>query len=321
VRQRLVNLTNEIKTVENRHTLPVKTTMPLGPTSLQSVRSTNQRELLAQWQRASAGRLFPEIADFTPPERELKQLLLWRVEGDGTTRHFRMQRQGARLTETVAADFTGKTLDEVVPPLLKPFVLESANECVEARCAVYAIIKTIDASAHVVECERLLLPFGRDGVVEHFIAALQLISYQGTVDRATVAHEFETRCEVTFAGVIPASARDGAPIALPPRHVARVPQSSPVMAAAPAPASGTAREPAGTRNKARRAAGKTGRINARGLSEVCTVREMSPTGAALDVVNASKVPNSFLLVLEMESAARNCAVIWRKDRQLGVEFR
>jgi hypothetical protein len=33
------------------------------------------------------------------------------------------------------------------------------------------------------------------------------------------------------------------------------------------------------------------------------------------------VPNCFLLVLEMESAARNCAVIWRKDRQLGVEFR
>ena len=86
-----------------------------------------------------------------------------------------------------------------------------------------SIITTIDANAHVVECERLLLPFGRDGVVEHFIAALQLISYQGTVDRSTVAHEFETRCEMTFAGVIPASARDGAAFVLPPRYAAKRP--------------------------------------------------------------------------------------------------
>src|SRR6185369_13501604 len=164
-----------------------------------------------------AGRLFPEITEFAPPEREIRQLLLWGVEHDGAARRYRMQRQAERLTEMIATNFTGRTLDEVAPPLLKPFVMESADECVEARCAVYSIITTIDANAHVVECERLLLPFGRDGVVEYFLAALQLISYQGTVDRTTVADEFRARCEVTFAGVIPASARDGAVIVLPPR--------------------------------------------------------------------------------------------------------
>ena len=148
--------------------------MPYGPTSLQSVRSINQRDMLALWQRASAGRLFPEITEFAPPEREIRQLLLWGVEDDGTTRRYRMQRQAERLTEMIATNFTGKTLDEVAPPLLKPFVMESADECVEARCAVYSIITTIDANAHVVECERLLLPFGRDGAVECFLAALQL---------------------------------------------------------------------------------------------------------------------------------------------------
>jgi hypothetical protein len=291
--------------------------MPFGPTSIQSIRSANQRELLAQWQRASADRLFPEITAFAPPQRELNQLLLWSVEDDGTTRRFRMCRQGARLTEMVAADLTGKTLDEVAPEPLRTPALAAANECVESRCAVYSIITTIDANAHVVECERLLLPFGRDGVVEHFIAALQLISYQGTVDRATVAHEFETRCEVTFAGVIPASARDGAAIVLPPRYVAK--RSAPATAVAETAASGGAdeRKP----HNRRRAAHKTGRINARGVSEICTVRDISSTGAALDVVNAKKVPDRFTLVMEMESAIRNCAVIWRKERQLGVEFR
>ncbi len=291
--------------------------MSFGPTSIQSVRSPNQRELLAQWQHASSIRLFPEIGDFTPPERELKQLLLWSVEDDGTTRRFRMCRQGARLTEMVAADLTGKTLDEVATEPLRTPALAAANECVEARCAVYTIITTIDANAHVVECERLLLPFGRDGVVEHFIAALQLISYQGTVDRSTVAHEFKTRCEVTFAGVIPASARDGAAVVLPPRYVAK--RSAPATAVAATPASGGAdeRKPRNRRSAAR----KTGRINARGVSEVCTVRDISATGAALDVANTKRVPDRFMLVMEMESAGRDCAVIWRKERQLGVEFR
>jgi PilZ domain/PAS domain len=293
--------------------------MLFGPTSIQSVRSTNQRELLAQWQRASASRLFPEITDFAPPERELKQLILWNVEDDGTTRRFRMRRQGERLTETVATNFTGKTLDEVVPEPLRTPALAAAHECVEARCAVYSIITTIDANAHVVECERLLLPFGRDGVVEHFIAALQLISYQGTVDRSTVAHEFETRCEMTFAGVIPASARDGAEVMLPPRYAAE--QPGPVTVVAETPASGGTDERGEKRHNRRRAVRKTGRINARGVSEICTVRDISATGAALDVVNAKRVPDHFTLVMEMESAARDCAVIWRKERQLGVEFR
>src|SRR5207302_1995509 len=153
-------------------------------------------------------------------------------------------------------------------------------------------------------------PFGRDGVVEQLIAALQLISYQGTVDRSTVAHEFETRCEVTFAGVIPANVRDGAAIVLPPR---REMISSPLAAtAAPSAAS---RDAAGNaaekRRSQRRVVRKSGRINARGISEICTVRDISASGAALDVVNAAKVPDQFTLVLEMESAARNCAVIWR----------
>lgn len=292
--------------------------MAYGPISIASVKSNNQRELLALWQRASTGKLFPEITEFAPPVREISQLLLWGVEHDGTTRRYRMRKQGARLTETVATDFTGRLLDEVAPPLLRPFVLESADECVEARCAVYAIITTIDANAHVVECERLLLPFGRDGVVEYFLAALQLISYQGTVDRTTVADEFRARCEVTFAGVIPANARDGAAIVLPPRAAAMPPQPG---AAEQKPAlDETAGKPADKRRSTRRVVRKTGRINARGVSEICTVRDISASGAALDVADAAKVPDRFTLVMEMESAGHTCAVIWRKERQIGVAF-
>lgn len=315
-RQRLVNPNGEITLISLGSCC---NPMPYGPTSIQSVRSKNQRELLALWQRASAGRLFPELGEFAPPAAELKQFVVWQVEENDGVRRFRMRRQGERLTDTVAADYTGKTLDEVAPPLLKKFVIESSDECVDARCAVYSIITTIDANAHVVDCERLLLPFGRDGVVQQFIAALQLISYQGTVDRSTVAHEFETRCEVTFAGVIPANVRDGAPIVLPPRREMMPPPAP--AAAQPAAANNAAGTRSEKRHSQRRAVRKSGRIKARGINEICTVRDISADGAALDVVNAAKVPDHFTLVLEMESAARNCAVIWRKERQVGVEFR
>ncbi len=293
--------------------------MPFGPTSIQSIRSTNQRELVAQWQRLSADRLFPEITEFTPPEREIKQLILWDVEDDGTTRRFRMRRQGDRLTETIAANWIGKTMDEVVPEPLRAAALAAANECVESRCAVYSIITTVDANAHMVECERLLLPFGRDGAVACFIAALQLISYQGTVDRSTVANEFGAHPDLRFAGLIPASACDGMAVILPPRYVAK--RGEPAAAAAKAQASAAADDGIEKRRTRRRMVHKTGRINARGLSEICTVRDISATGAALDVMNAAKVPDQFTLVMEMESAARTCAVIWRKERQVGVEFR
>jgi PAS domain len=293
--------------------------MPFGPTSIQSIRSPNQRELVAQWQRLSASRLFPEITEFVPPERETKQLMLWDVENDGATRRFRMRRQGERLTETVAANLTGKTMDEVVPEPLRTPALAAANECVESRCAVYEIITTIDANAHVVECERLLLPFGRDGKVGCLIAALQLISYQGTVDRTTVANEFGAHPELGFVGLIPASARDGAAIVLPPRY--QVQRVEPAAARVEAPASVGADAGVDKRRAKRRVVRKTGRIQARGISEVCTVRDISVSGASLDVVNAARVPNHFTLVMEMESAARSCAVVWRKERQLGVEFR
>ncbi len=292
--------------------------MPFGPTSIQSVRSPNQRELAAQWQRLSAGRLIPEIGEFAAPERERKQLILWDVEDDGSTRRFRMRRQGERLTETVAASFIGRTMDEVVPEPLRTPALDAANECVESRCAVYSIITTVDANAHVVECERLLLPFGRDGVVECFIAALQLISYQGTVDRATVANEFGAHPELTCAGLIPASGRDGTAVVLPARHVVK--QAEPMVAVVAPPAGVATDTRAERRRSQRRVVRKTGRIRARGVSEICTVREISAAGATLDVVNAARVPDGFTLVMEMESAGRSCAVVWRKERQLGVEF-
>ena len=53
----------------------------------------------------------------------------------------------------------------------------------------------------------------------------------------------------------------------------------------------------------------------------CTVRNISSTGAAIEGANIAGLPDFFSLVMEMESAARDCKVVWRKPKQIGVEFR
>ncbi len=58
-------------------------------------------------------------------------------------------------------------------------------------CAVFTIITTIAANG-LRSIATVLLPFGGDGdVVQQIVAALQLISFQGTVERQRVSRDFE----------------------------------------------------------------------------------------------------------------------------------
>ncbi|MEH2498750.1 hypothetical protein V1294_005229 [Bradyrhizobium sp. AZCC 1678] len=51
-----------------------------------------------------------------------------------------------------------------------------------------------------------------------------------------------------------------------------------------------------------------------------TVRNISATGASIAATNLAAIPDSFQLLMEMESTARRCAVVWRKPTQIGVQF-
>jgi hypothetical protein len=65
---------------------------------------------------------------------------------------------------------------------------------------------------------------------------------------------------------------------------------------------------------------KAGLISFGGTAIICTVRNISHTGAALEVTSPIAIPETFVLVLEMETAKRPCRVVWRKERRLGVMF-
>jgi PilZ domain len=50
----------------------------------------------------------------------------------------------------------------------------------------------------------------------------------------------------------------------------------------------------------------------------CTIRNLSQTGAALDVTSPVGIPAEFNLVAE--GIRRPCKVVWRKEKRIGITF-
>jgi hypothetical protein len=53
---------------------------------------------------------------------------------------------------------------------------------------------------------------------------------------------------------------------------------------------------------------------------LCVVKNISPTGALIEVGNAVEIPYEFTLAIESEPSARVCRVAWKKDKQIAVNF-
>jgi hypothetical protein len=54
---------------------------------------------------------------------------------------------------------------------------------------------------------------------------------------------------------------------------------------------------------------------------VCTLCDASQEGAQLAVADSKSLPDEFILALSADGAARrHCRVVWRTERQIGVEF-
>jgi PilZ domain len=52
----------------------------------------------------------------------------------------------------------------------------------------------------------------------------------------------------------------------------------------------------------------------------CTVRNLSPRGACLNVASAVGIPEEFDVLFEVDHKVRPCRMIWHKEKQIGVEF-
>lgn len=65
---------------------------------------------------------------------------------------------------------------------------------------------------------------------------------------------------------------------------------------------------------------KAGTISFGGASIDCTVRNLTSLGASLHVASPLGIPDRFALVLRADNTTRQCIVVWRKLKQIGVSF-
>jgi hypothetical protein len=65
---------------------------------------------------------------------------------------------------------------------------------------------------------------------------------------------------------------------------------------------------------------KAGTISFADAAIDCTVRNLSETGAALDVVSPLFIPDRFTLCIQTAQFERPCHIVWRKERRMGVAF-
>lgn len=66
---------------------------------------------------------------------------------------------------------------------------------------------------------------------------------------------------------------------------------------------------------------KTGSIEVSSGSAIdCVIRNLSKTGAALEVASPLGIPEEFVLSIPADYLKFQCRVVWRKPTRIGVRF-
>jgi hypothetical protein len=65
---------------------------------------------------------------------------------------------------------------------------------------------------------------------------------------------------------------------------------------------------------------KAGTIEFDGSGGDCTIRNISPDGAMLDVASPIGIPHEVTLNVASSHERQNCRIVWRKEKRIGVTF-
>lgn len=75
-----------------------------------------------------------------------------------------------------------------------------------------------------------------------------------------------------------------------------------------------------TRIATRYRVSKAANIEHGGHKRPCRIRDLSTTGAALEMPDLSKIPDTFILSVPEDGLRLECRVVWRRDFRVGVTF-
>ena len=65
---------------------------------------------------------------------------------------------------------------------------------------------------------------------------------------------------------------------------------------------------------------KAGTIEFSGDAIACTVRNISETGAALEINSPLWFPDHFTLSINSDGLRKSCHIVWRREKRIGVAF-
>jgi hypothetical protein len=61
-------------------------------------------------------------------------------------------------------------------------------------------------------------------------------------------------------------------------------------------------------------------LNAHHSAIDCMVRNLSESGARLNVASSIGIPERFDVIFDADKSIRGCRMVWHRDTQIGVEF-
>lgn len=149
------------------------------------IRSNNQRWLLDCWNRVRGSARLPtwpglESDEFVMLTADLSFTDV--VAANGHTR-FLIRFHGTRIAELYGRTCVGMFLDEILPPSYREAALGTYRQVLATRLPVYTVADMRDREGRIVHYERLLLPFGQDGIeADRILASLETVSPEGAFE-------------------------------------------------------------------------------------------------------------------------------------------
>jgi hypothetical protein len=175
-----------------------------------AVHSVCQRWLLKCWTHLRGHQAVPSWQRLPLEDlaRQLDTLMFLDVVENGAHPRFRIRFLGKRVALSYGGDFSGRFLDEAIPPAWRDNAMITYRKTVTAQRPVYNVVDTHDHNGTLVRLERLLLPFtSNGGAADRVLASIETFSFDGRFEQQDLGNSRHAAKSCALVAVIEVEAQ------------------------------------------------------------------------------------------------------------------